>query len=404
MMTSLLFVPDRHEPPTDALWDPARVDAAIEHIVTRTRAAFDEHGHWPSHPDDLAQRAPRPAPNLYLGTAGVVWGLAQFGVRLPNDAALLRDAADASVAILKAVNMGDEYLHGLLLGPSGVHLVAYLLAADAATADALYAIVRANIVNPIQDFMWGAPGTMLAAKTMFDVTGETRWRDAFADSAAQIESELVPSPSAGIRVWMQHLYGFTAAHIGAGHGSAGNIAAVIVGRELLSAPAFDRWRTLVFATTRGTAIVVDDLANWPQSIDGHRPGRTQLLVQWCHGAPGMVIALGALCDGTDPTFDALMMQAGDLTWRAGPLRKGGGLCHGTAGNGYAFLRLFAQTQDERWLDRARTFAMHAIRQSEAAEQSHGDLRHSLWTGDIGTALYLRACKEPDPRFPTFHYF
>jgi DUF1680 family protein len=117
------------------------------------------------------------------------------------------------------------------------------------------------------------------------------------------------------------------------------------------------------------------------------------LVQWCHGAPGLVIALGALCDGTDPAFDALMTQAGALTWRAGPLRKGGGLCHGTAGNGYAFLRLFAQTEDERWLDRARRFAMHAVHQSEAAQQRHGDLRHSLWTGDIGVALYLRACKN-----------
>jgi hypothetical protein len=31
---------------------------------------------------------------------------------------------------------------------------------------------------------------------------------------------------------------------------------------------------------------------------------------------------------------------GELTWRAGPLAKGANLCHGTAGNGYAFLALF----------------------------------------------------------------
>ena len=35
---------------------------------------------------------------------------------------------------------------------------------------------------------------------------------------------------------------------------------------------------------------------------------------------------------------------------AGPLRKGAGLCHGTAGNGCAFLALHARTGDERWLD------------------------------------------------------
>jgi hypothetical protein len=31
-----------------------------------------------------------------------------------------------------------------------------------------------------------------------------------------------------------------------------------------------------------------------------------------------------------------MMKA-VVTWRAGPLTKGAGLCHGTGGNGYAFL-------------------------------------------------------------------
>jgi hypothetical protein len=35
----------------------------------------------------------------------------------------------------------------------------------------------------------------------------------------------------------------------------------------------------------------------------------------------------------------LALGGGELTWRAGPLRKGAGLCHGTAGNGFAFLRL-----------------------------------------------------------------
>jgi hypothetical protein len=403
-MVSTLFETDRHEPLIDEPWNTARIDAAIDHIATKSRAVFAERGNWPSHPDDLAERAPAPVSNLYFGTAGIVWGLAQFGVRLPNDAALLRDAADASFAMLESFNVADEYRRGLLMGPPGVQLVAYLLTADGVTADALYPLARANIVNPIRDPMWGAPGTMLAAKTMFDTTGEVRWRDVFTDSAAQIESELARSASTGARIWTQQMYGFSVAHVGAGHGFAGNVAPVIVGRELLTAADFDRWRTIVFDTTRATAIVEGGIANWPQSIDGHRPGRTEPLVQWCHGAPGMVIALGALCDGTDAVFDELMMQAGELTWRAGPLRKGGGLCHGTAGNGYAFLRLFAQTRDERWLDRARSFAMHAIHQSESAQRRHGDLRHSLWTGDIGIALYLRACKTADPRFPGFHYF
>ena len=56
-------------------------------------------------------------------------------------------------------------------------------------------------------------------------------------------------------------------------------------------------------------------------------------------------------------------------WEAGPLAKGYGLCHGTAGNGYAFLALHRRTGDARWLERARAFAMHAIGQQAAMRRS-----------------------------------
>ena len=65
-------------------------------------------------------------------------------------------------------------------------------------------------------------------------------------------------------------------------------------------------------------------------------------------------------------LDELLLAGGELTWAAGPLRKGAGLCHGTAGNGFALLKLFTRTGDERWLERARAFATHAAAQVEAA--------------------------------------
>jgi hypothetical protein len=80
------------------------------------------------------------------------------------------------------------------------------------------------------------------------------------------------------------------------------------------------------------------------------------------------------------------MAGGELTWAAGPLRKGANLCHGTAGNGFALLKLFTRTGDELWHDRARRFAVHAAGQVTAARRSYGRGRYSLWTGDLGTAL------------------
>jgi hypothetical protein len=65
------------------------------------------------------------------------------------------------------------------------------------------------------------------------------------------------------------------------------------------------------------------------------------------------------------------------------MEKGSGICHGTAGSGNAFLNVFARTGDELWLDRARRYAVHALGQIE--RRGHG--RYSLWTGDVGVALY-----------------
>jgi hypothetical protein len=58
-----------------------------------------------------------------------------------------------------------------------------------------------------------------------------------------------------------------------------------------------------------------------------------------------------------------------------------------------------RTGDERWLDRARAFAMHALGQLEGARAATGQGRHTLWTGDPGTALYLADCLAGTGRLP-----
>ena len=135
--------------------------------------------------------------------------------------------------------------------------------------------------------------------------------------------------------------------------------------------------------------------NWPPSLESP-PDRIR--VQWCHGAPGIVATIGDLLPLE------LAVAGANLTWAAGPLEKGPGFCHGTAGNGYAFLKLFAVTGDELWLERARRFAMHAIAQVESERAAYGQGRFSLYTGDVGVALYLRACLDADPRVPTIDYW
>lgn len=46
------------------------------------------------------------------------------------------------------------------------------------------------------------------------------------------------------------------------------------------------------------------------------------------------------------------MECSDVIWQRGLLRKGYGICHGTAGNGYSFLSLYHLTRDKKYLYRA----------------------------------------------------
>ena len=105
-----------------------------------------------------------------------------------------------------------------------------------------------------------------------------------------------------------------------------------------------------------------------------------------------------------PEFDALLLDAGRFAWAAGPLTKGSNLCHGTGGNGYAFLKLHRRIGDPIWLERARAFAMTAIAQCREERDGLGRGRFSLWTGDIGLAVYLRDCSTAEPHFPTVDVF
>ena len=94
-------------------------------------------------------------------------------------------------------------------------------------------------------------------------------------------------------------------------------------------------------------------------------------------------------------LDELLESTGELVWQAGPLVKGSNICHGTSGNGYAFLYLYKRTGNSIWLDRARKFAIHAIEQCKRDRLHYGQGRYTLWTGDAGLAIYLHHCLHPE---------
>jgi hypothetical protein len=393
-----LFDPERHEQLADAPWDANVARRAIAAIVARTEASFDENELWPAHPQDLEDGPLRRVASLYLGAAGVVWALHELE-RL-GVAELRRAWDDVASGLLDRYCASPDYpdmvdgpVPSLWNGEAGILLVAHGLAPTGDQERRLLAAVEANADNPSRELMWGSPGTMLAAQVMHERTGGAEWLDAWNASAAGLwdawDGEL----------WQQDLYGRSLHIFGPAHGFAGNVLVLARGTALDPARRGELERRAVRALARH-AMRVDGLAQWPPSLE---PSSQEARTQWCHGAPGIVASCAGLAPG-DAELDELLLAGGELTWRAGPLRKGANLCHGTAGNGYAFLKLFERTGDELWLERARAFAMHAVGQVERALAEHGRGRHTLWTGDPGTALYLESCLAGTAAVPTLDRF
>jgi Lanthionine synthetase C-like protein len=384
----VLYAPDEFEPLSDEPWDDERVRAAIRAIVADADAAYDPDELWPANEWD-AWETPTPLTGVYGGAAGVVWALdalrqrghAESQIDLPAAADRALELWRAEPGLMAEIELPSTPHASLLCGEAGILLVACQLGGRPKLADSLLARVRENVANEFEELMWGSPGTMLIAHAMHERTAEERWAAAWRESAEALLSRRDPDG-----IWTQQLYGKTQRLLGPAHGLVGNVHALL--------HVESEWNESLRRETAGIlareAIVEDGLATWPAAAGGPLAPASGIRLQWCHGAPGMVATAAPYVD------EELLLAGAELTWRAGAhgAEKGAGICHGTAGNGYALLKAFARTGDERWLDRARRFAVHALRQ---AQELPG--RYSLFTGGVGVALFAADCLDAEPRFP-----
>ena len=383
----MLYEPTRFDALIDEPWVPARVEDAIAAIVADADTAFDATALWPAEEWD-AREKPLPLSGLYVGAAGVIWALDELRER-----GHAVSSCDLAAAVVRAVELerarpdfsADEHYRpgALISGEAGALLIGFRLSSDPALADELHALVRGNVDHPTDDISWGAPGTLLAALAMGEWTGESRWDEAARESATAFRERRGDDG-----LWRQDddYRGLSTLH-----GVAGNTLA------LLRFQPDDAVASESAAVLARHAFREDGLANWPGTPRPQlaRPRDGRIVLQWCTGAPGVIAGAWEYLD------EDLVLAGAELVWRAGAHRdeKGHGLCHGTSGNGFALLKAFARTGDERWLARARRFAVHALAQAERMATANGRRRYSLFTGDVGTALFAAACLDADPRFP-----
>lgn len=143
--------------------------------------------------------------------------------------------------------------------------------------------------------------------------------------------------------------------------------------------------------------------NYPSS-EGNAKDR---LVQWCHEAAGigMTLCKAAQVFPLDAEFREAAVDAGEVVWRQGLLRKVG-LCHGVSGNAYTFLALHRLTGNRRHLHRAKSFSNFLYEQRlnliSSGQMHGGDHPYSLFEGLAGTScLRLDVLRPEDARFPGY---
>jgi hypothetical protein len=332
----VIFRPTEHAPLAGGPWDERLANYAIADIVDETLVA-----------------GPPEEAGVYAGVAGELYALRSLGKDVDWQ-----------------VGAGDG--PGFADGEVGIALVSRDLEHFRAAAPAC-------IADPWNELLYGAGGALVAARLL----GED---DVAREAIRRLWSTWAFDSKLRACIWTEEFDDKSRQFLGFAHGVAGNVYALLRAASLQSREHQTELIQRVVETLERTALREGDLVNWLPTLDSPADS---IRVQWCHGAPGVVCALAGAPAHRD--LDALLLAAGELVWEAGPLRNGAGLCHGTAGNGWAFLKLNRRTRDRKWLERARRFAMHAI------EQRRGE--RSLWEGDLGVALYLRACIDVDDRWP-----
>ncbi|KAL6298508.1 hypothetical protein BKA93DRAFT_63498 [Sparassis latifolia] len=207
-------------------------------------------------------------------------------------------------------------------------------------------------------------------------------------------------------------------YLGGAHGVSGILQMLVSSPTVALAP---HW-VAVLGTVEWLLAIQEPLGNWPSKAGRHM-ARTaggsatsraakrvsveddacDSLVQWCHGAPGVLILLASLLRRGGPVLPvsaklreaaiAALKRGGELVYTRGLLRKGVGLCHGVAGSVYALLAVADvldpdndrdQAQhDAYWLERAVDLALRATAYrgyEQKGEMLIPDRPYSLYEG------------------------
>ena len=340
---------------------------------------------------------------LYDGACGVLWALdyleaVEAAALSRSHAVDLDELLARNRALLEAATEPNRA--SFLLGDTPIRMLSFGAAPTDDVAQALDALIAGNTGHPARELMLGSPGTLLAALSLYERTGNKRWSDLFRLTAGRLWSQLEWSPERDVFL----------------------LDAAVVRPALHLSWCRARFRGYRLAIGPGA-----------QPAGRRRMGRPGGLHRQYGAARGRSTRCARqLVAGARRRERCSKEAASVLPWSAGlrhlsrkpaehgarrlAARRGGDhLGGGTAHQGFQpvswhrrqWIRLcglYQRTHDSMWLQRARSFAMHGIAQTEDGAHTHGQFRYSLWTGDLGFAIYLWDCLRAQAQFPTLDVF
>ena len=150
-----------------------------------------------------------------------------------------------------------------------------------------------------------------------------------------------------------------------------------------------------------------DDGNFPSSLGS----QSNKLVHFCHGAPGSIYTLSlAYQYFKDQTILKSLLNAGELIWQKGLIRKGNSICHGIVGNGIVFYELYKITNDYKWKIRSLYFALatfdkeiqsicYDTNDEGRIMKGISDTPYSLMEGQAGLIVFYSDILNDSVRFP-----
>ncbi|CAD5219102.1 unnamed protein product [Bursaphelenchus okinawaensis] len=243
------------------------------------------------------------------------------------------------------------------------------------------------------DILNGRAGFLLGAQMVYNETGVHMLTEseakavlrALLDSGREYSTEH-NSPTPLFYEWHGKEY------LGAAHGISGILQAFLTYWHFLDEKArFD-----VKATLDWFVGIQSPDGNFPSSSGyvGYPKGEDEL-VHWCHGAPGAIhLMITGITLFNDERYLQSAKRCADLIWHRGILKKGPGICHGVAGNGYALLLLSRVVNDPQLLLKAKAFAVIMMDPNFESLSSVPDSPFSLFEGWAGALCYLVDLRNP----------